>query len=486
MPRWRSCLLFSQFSGRPERPSCPEIPTSFAIASPINVRASGNRKNRLALTRRVNPIMDNIQNRRLIDVLPTDGSMFFKNGTREMTDSEHFQRILKEFDGEDFQRCESAGSSAKLWDVPQEDQEAFLRLSLVDGVGYRTMSRLIDRFGTATKVLGATLGQISQVERVGPKIATAIRDAACGKYATEVLKICKEQHIDLLFPGDPRIPSLLSEIGNPPLVLYLQGDFRPGDALSVGMVGTRHATAYGRLMADRLTRGLCSYGCTIVSGLARGIDAVCHRSALESSGRTIAVLGSSLTEIYPPEHKDLAKKIRSQGALVSETPPLAKPKPGVFPQRNRIISGLSLGVVVVEAAERSGSLITARHAGEQGRDVFAVPGQACAPTARGSNRLIRDGALLVQDAEDILEHLGPLSQSAKLSSGQIVQQPKELVLNEIEKTVLQAIDVLPTDIDQIVQRTNLAVSQVLSTLSVLELKSAIRRTGGRSYARKWS
>jgi DNA processing protein len=403
-----------------------------------------------------------------------------------MSDQEHFQLLLHDQEGSHSGGFDPEGFSESLLRVALEDQDAFLQLSLVDGVGYRTMGRLIQRFGSATATLKATLGQIRQVDRVGPKIASAIRDSASGVYATEVLKICKEQHIDLLFPGDPRIPSLLSEIGNPPLVLYLQGDFRPEDALSVGMVGTRHATAYGRLMADRLARGLCSYGCTIVSGLARGIDGVCHRSALESSGRTIAVLGSSLTEIYPPEHKDLAKKIRSQGALVSETPPLAKPKAGVFPQRNRIISGLSLGVVVVEAAERSGSLITARHAGEQGRDVFAVPGQACAPTARGSNRLIRDGALLVQDAEDILEHLGPLSQSAKLSSGQIVQQPKELVLNDIEKTVLHAIDVLPTDIDQIVQRTNLAVSQVLSTLSVLELKSAIRRTGGRSYARKWS
>jgi DNA processing protein len=403
-----------------------------------------------------------------------------------MNDQEHFQLLLQDQEGSHSGGFDPEVFPESLLRVAREDQDAFLQLSLVDGVGFRTMCRLIQRFGSATGTLKATLGQISQVERVGPKIASAIRDSASGVYATEVLKICKEQHIDLLFPGDPRIPSLLSEIGNPPLVLYLQGDFRPEDALSVGMVGTRHATAYGRLMADRLTRGLCSYGCTIVSGLARGIDGVCHRSALESSGRTIAVLGSSLTEIYPPEHKDLAKKIRSQGALVSETPPLAKPKAGVFPQRNRIISGLSLGVVVVEAAERSGSLITARHAGEQGRDVFAVPGQACAPTARGSNRLIRDGALLVQDAEDILEHLGPLSQSAKLSSGQIVQQPKELVLNEIEKTVLNAIDVLPTDIDQIVQRTRLAVSQVLSTLSVLELRSAIRRTGGRSYARKWS
>jgi DNA processing protein len=140
---------------------------------------------------------------------------------------------------------------------------------------------------------------------------------------------------------------------------------------------------------------------------------------------------------------------------------------------------------VVEAAERSGSLITARHAGEQGRDVFAVPGQASAPTSRGSNRLIRDGALLVQDAEDILEHLGPLTRSAKLKGGQIVQQPKELILNEIERGVLQGIDVMPTDIDLVVQRSQLAVSQVLSTLSVLELKGAIKRTGGRSYGRKY-
>jgi DNA processing protein len=299
------------------------------------------------------------------------------------------------------------------------------------------------------------------------------------------LKICKEQSVELLFPGDARIPNLLTEISDPPLVLYLQGEFRSEDALSVGMVGTRHATAYGRYMAERLTKGLCGYGCTIVSGLARGIDGVCHRKALECSGRTIAVLGSSLTEVYPPEHVELAKSIRARGALISETPPLAKPKAGVFPQRNRIISGLSLGVVVVEAAERSGSLITARHAGEQGRDVFAVPGQASAPTSRGSNRLIRDGALLVQDAEDILEHLGPLTRSAKLSGGQVVQQPKELVLNEIERSVLQAIDVLPTDIDLIVQRSKLAVSQVLSTLSVLELKGAIKRTGGRSFGRKY-
>lgn len=402
-----------------------------------------------------------------------------------MTEQEDYQRLLNQLESPQTHHPEDQDLQETLGKEVLKDQESYLRLALVDGVGCRTMRRLLSRFGSAKDVLRASLRDLGSVERVGPKTATAIRDNGQGSYADEVLKICKEQKIELLFPGDPRIPVLLTEISDPPLVLYLQGEFRPDDALAVGMVGTRHATAYGRYMAERLTRGLCSYGCTIVSGLARGIDGVCHRKALECGGRTIAVLGSSLTEIYPPEHADLASNIRTHGVLLSETPPLAKPKAGVFPQRNRIISGLSLGVVVVEAAERSGSLITARHAGEQGRDVFAVPGQASAPTSRGSNRLIRDGALLVQDAEDILEHLGPLSRSAKLTGGQIVQQPKELILNEIERGVLQVIDVMPTDIDLVVQRSQLAVSQVLSTLSVLELKGAIKRTGGRSYGRKY-
>lgn len=402
-----------------------------------------------------------------------------------MTETGDYQRILDQFDTPGESDLEDQELHETICREALEDQESFLRLALVDGVGIRTMRRLLGRFGSAKDVLKASLRDLGSVERVGPKTAMAIRETGGGTYAEEVLRLCKEQDIELLFPGDRRIPVLLNEISDPPLVLYLQGEFRPDDALSVGMVGTRQATAYGRYMAERLTRGLCGYGCTIVSGLARGIDGVCHRKALESGGRTIAVLGSSLTEVYPPEHKDLALLIRKQGALLSETPPLAKPKAGVFPQRNRIISGISLGVVVVEAAERSGSLITARHAGEQGRDVFAVPGQASSPTSRGSNRLIRDGALLVQDAEDIIEHLGPLSRSAQLAGGLIVQQPKELILNEIERGVLQVIDAMPTDIDLVVQRSRLAVSQVLSTLSVLELKGAIKRTGGRSYSRRY-
>jgi DNA processing protein len=205
---------------------------------------------------------------------------------------------------------------------------------------------------------------------------------------------------------------------------------------------------------------------------------------LNSGGRTIAVLGSSVSDIYPPEHRKLAERIAEQGLLLSETHPFAQPKAGVFPQRNRIISGISLAVVVVEAADRSGSLITASHAGEQGRDVFAVPGPATSRTSRGCNQLIRDGAVLIQDAQDVVEHLGPVAKSFPSSSGLEVKTPAELQLNDVEQAVLGAIESLPTDIDAVIARCGLPVPRVLSTLSVLELRGFILRSGGRSVARR--
>lgn len=411
--------------------------------------------------------------------LPKD----FECGADAMTENE-LPTLFDEIEDESSDSVESLCSDYFI-ELTAPEQIAFLQLSLVEGIGIRMMSRLLQRFGTPSNVLRATLRELENVCRIGPKLASNIRNPDMPRRTEEVLQICETQNIEILYPFDRRIPSLLMEIPDPPVLLYMQGAFTPEDSLSIGLVGTRHATAYGRYMAERLTKGLCNYGCTIVSGLARGIDGVCHRKAIDAGGRTIAVLGSSLTEIYPPEHKDLANRIIDHGVLLSETPPKAKPKPGVFPQRNRIISGLSLGIVVIEAAERSGSLITARHAGEQGRDVFAVPGQASAPTSRGSNRLIRDGALLVQDAEDIMEHLGPLTKTVKLSSGDNIQQPNELTLNEVERQVLQAIEGHASDIDQIVMQSGLPVSRVLSTLSVLEIQGVILRTGGRTYARKY-
>lgn len=367
----------------------------------------------------------------------------------------------------------------------QANREAFIRLALVPGIGSKIMMRLLSKFESPEQVFKATLAQLGQVERVGPKLATEIRDSSSRGEIDRILEHCRDHEIDVVVPGDRWYPKLLTEIADPPMILFVKGQYSRADDLAIGMVGTRHATHYGQQMAERIASGLCRFQVTVVSGLARGIDAVCHRAAIQAGGRTIAVLGSSLTDIYPPEHRELAEQVCEHGLLLSETLPFSKPKPGVFPQRNRIISGLSLGVVVVEAADRSGSLITARHAGEQGRDVFAVPGPVTSRMSRGCHQLIRDGAQLIQDAEDIIEHLGPLAHHAVLADGSVIHQPAALQLNEVEQAVLQAIDVQPTDIDQVIVRSGLPVPRVLSTISVLEIRGALVRTGRRTVARRF-
>ena len=368
--------------------------------------------------------------------------------------------------------------------VPNEDRESFIRLSLVNGVGPRLIAGLVDHFGSAEAVLKATLSQLGQVPRIGPKLSTLIRDSSQCDLAEQVFQHCNDHGVRIIIAGDPEFPRLLAELSDPPVMLFVRGAFHKTDQLSIAMVGTRHCTNYGRTMAERISKSLARYGITIDSGLARGIDAICHRGAIETNGRTIAVLGSSVTDIYPPEHKELADQVAESGVLVSETHPFSKPKAGIFPQRNRIISGLSLGTIVVEAADRSGSLITARHAGEQGRDLFAVPGPATSRMSRGCNQLIRDGAILIQDAEDVIEHLGPLVEKANLGDGNIVHHAAELQLNDIEQAVLQAIDCTPTDIDQVITTSKLPVPRVLSTLSVLEMRGLIQRLSGRTVVRR--
>jgi DNA processing protein len=363
------------------------------------------------------------------------------------------------------------------------DRLDYLRLALVPGVGPRTLAALLEFFGSPAEVLRASLSRLGEVERVGPKIATAIRDASQSEFAAQVVKKCEEQRVTILMPGDAEFPRLLHELADPPPVLFMRGSLTRTDQLAVAVVGTRHPTLYGRQVAESISRGLAKAGFTIVSGLARGIDAVAHRAAIDAGGRTIALLGSCVTDIYPPEHVSLAEDVIEHGAILSETDPFAKPKAGVFPQRNRLISGLSLGVIVVEAAERSGALITAQHAGEQGRDIFAIPGPVNSRVSRGCNRLIRDGAILVQDAQDVIEHLGPLVEAADVADDRVIHHPAELQLNDQETAVLQAIQSVPTDLDTIVQQSQLPVSRVLSTISVLEIRGMIRRSGGRSVLR---
>ncbi len=357
-----------------------------------------------------------------------------------------------------------------------------LRLSLVSGVGPRIRKSLIERFGSARAALAAAPSALREVQGVGGKLSRKIADADQLE-AEAVLALCEAHQIDVLSDARPDYPRVLREIYDPPAVLFVRGGLQASDALSVGVVGTRHATQYGLRQAERLAGGLARAGLTVVSGLARGIDAAAHRGALAGGGRTLAVLASGVLNIYPPEHAQLAAEVAAHGALLSEAPPNSEPLPGAFPQRNRLISGLSLGVVVVEAAERSGALITARHAMEQGREVFAVPGNVDSRASRGCHQLIRDGARLVESVDDVLEELGPLVEAAPGDGRPPVHHPAELLLNEIEQQVLAAIGSQTTSIDQVVAQSQLPISQVLATLSVLEMRRLVRRLSGATVIR---
>jgi DNA processing protein len=299
----------------------------------------------------------------------------------------------------------------------------------------------------------------------------------------EEIELCRREGIEILTESDPRYPRMLREIPDPPGVLFVRGALKPADTLAVGIVGTRHATQYGLRQAERLAGSLARAGLTIISGLARGIDAAAHRGALAAGGRTLAALASGVMNIYPPEHDKLAAEVAACGALLSEQPARAAPLGGTFPQRNRLISGLSLGVIVVEAPQRSGALITARHAMEQGREVFALPGNVDSRCSGGCHRLIRDGAKLIETADDVLEELGPLVEATPREDGRVVHHPAELLLEETEQQVLALIGDESTPIDRIVAESRLPVANVLATLSVLEIRRLVRRLSGSTVAR---
>lgn len=378
---------------------------------------------------------------------------------------------------------------------PVEVDESLLaqvRLACVPGVGGVMRQRLLERFGSPEGVFAASPTELATVSKVGPKLVQLIPEFATSRVAEETLDLCRRRGVEILVEGGPGYPRLLSQIPDPPGVLFVRGGLEPCDALAVAIVGSRHATAYGRRVAHQLAGGLARAGYTIVSGLARGIDHAAHRGALDAGGRTVAVLGSGVLEIYPPEHADLAVDVVRQGALISEAPPLSSPQAGAFPSRNRIVSGLTLGTVVVEAADRSGALITARLAGEQGREVFAVPGPIDSRTSRGCHRLIRDGAKLVETVDGVLEEFGPLFEKAVVAGGREVQSPAELRLDEVERQVLAALDeqladagggVASVDLDELVAVSGLAVSRVLAAIGVLEARRIARRLPGNRVAR---
>jgi DNA processing protein len=358
-----------------------------------------------------------------------------------------------------------------------------LRLAMISGVGPRLRQALLERFGTCEAIFAASISELKTTPGVGAKLAERIAASGDEVDVEALLALAQRHRIGILTELDDAYPRMLKEIPDPPAALFLRGDIIPRDAMAIAIVGTRHASAYGLKQAEALAGSLARAGLTIVSGLARGIDAAAHRGALAAGGRTIAVLASGLLRIYPPEHGPLAEEVAAQGALVSESHPLAEPLAGAFPQRNRIISGLTLGTIVVEAALRSGALITARHANEQGREVFAVPGRIDNRLARGCHRLIRDGARLVESADDVLEELGPLVEATPRADGPPIRHPAELSLNDVELKVLAQIEDEPVLIDQIASGCGLAMHQVLSTVSVLEMRRLVRRVGGNRIVR---
>jgi len=368
----------------------------------------------------------------------------------------------------------------------QQDEDELrqqLLLALISGIGPLARQRLLAQFGSPERVLIASPSELQRVQGIGPKLANKIAKARTEIDVEAQIQQARENNVDILLESHDDYPPLLKEIHDPPGVLFALGKLLPADQLAVGIVGTRHASRYGIEQTKKLATSLAQAGITVVSGMARGIDTAAHKAALAAGGRTIAVLASGVLKPYPPENAGLAQEIARQGCVLSEAAPTMPPISGMFPQRNRIISGLSLGTIVVEAADRSGALITARHAWEQNREVFAVPGPIDSRLSNGPHRLIRDGAKLVMTIDDVLEELGPLAHTAERPDGTTIRVPAEVTLNEIEQKVLQAIQPDGSLIDDVTQASGLPVHRVLSTISVLEMRNLIRRIGGNRVAR---
>lgn len=352
----------------------------------------------------------------------------------------------------------------------------YLGFNMTPGIGPARLARLVEFFGSAEAAWHASLRDLA-ASGLDAKSCEALLVTRAQVCLDDEMARAAEAGVQLICVEDARYPALLRQITQPPPLLYVRGTLNPADEWALAVVGTRSPTSYGKEAARRLAGDLAGAGITIVSGLALGIDAIAHRAALEAGGRTIAVLGCGVDCVYPERNRPLAEEIMSSGALISEYPLGTLPTPANFPPRNRLISGLSCGTLVVEAGERSGALITVAFALEQGRDVFAVPGSIFARTSAGTNRLIRDGAGLVSDAQDILEALNWTTAT--------VQQEMQLTLPEdpVEAAVLELLSYEPQHVDVLGRASGLAAPAVAATLAMLELKGLARQAGAMQYVR---
>jgi DNA processing protein len=374
------------------------------------------------------------------------------------------------------------------------DIENWLKLLRADGVGPVTFAKMIKFFGSAERVLGASVSELAKIDGIGYKTAERIASSREKFDVGAELELARKLGVWLVNLADERYPPVLKRIYDPPPVLYVKGSLDRQDNLAMSIVGSRHCSLYGQEQASRFAHFLGSAGFTICSGMARGIDTAAHQGALSAGGRTIAVQGCGLARVFPPENKKLFEMIAESGACLSELPLQAEPLAVNFPPRNRIIAGLSLGTIVVEAAPRSGALITAKAALDYDREVMAVPGKIDSPLSRGAHQLIKQGARLIESVEDIMEALGQIgeqlqehvsnsAEEAATKAEKSLFDAGQLKLSDAEKKIHDYLTKEPTHIEQIIAETNLTAGVVNATLISLRLKGLIKQYPGSLFAK---
>jgi DNA processing protein len=354
------------------------------------------------------------------------------------------------------------------------DKRYWIGFNLIKGIGAVRVQALIQHFGDLEIAWRAAPADLT-CAGLSLKLIERVVQARENIDLEKVWAKIEAQGIKILTWEDASYPQRLKEIDQPPPVLYIRGEYLPDDLFAVAIVGTRRVTAYGRQITEELSSFLAANGITVISGLARGVDAIAHQTALKAGGRTIGVLGSGVDKIYPPEHRTLAEQMLERGAIVSDYVPGTPPEASNFPPRNRIISGLSLAVVVVEAGETSGALITAEFAAEQGREIFAVPGSILAPQSKGTNKLIQHGALPLLSVNDLMQALD----LTRVGEHKAVR--KMIPADETEARLISVLGDEPLHVDEIRNQTELPIEKVSAALALMELKGMVRQVGGMNY-----
>jgi DNA processing protein len=374
------------------------------------------------------------------------------------------------------------------------DIEKWLKLIRAEGVGPAILGRLVKRFGSADRALGTSVSELAKVEGIGFKTAERIASTRDKFDAAAEVELARKLGVWIIHIEDPRYPPVLRRIYDPPPVLYVKGSLSREDNLAVSIVGSRHCSLYGQEQASRFAHFLASAGFTVCSGMARGIDTAAHQGALAAGGRTIAVQGCGLANIFPPENKKLFEMIAESGACVSELPLRYEPLAVNFPPRNRIIAGLSLGTIVIEAALRSGALITAKAALDYNREVMAVPGKIDSPLSKGAHQLIKEGARLIESVEDVMQALGyigeQLERHVSAAAAEAARRAEkslfdvsQLKLSADEKKVYDCLDSEPVHVEHVIAETGLPAGSVNAALISLRLKGLIKQLPGNVFVK---